>query len=436
MGNQLQKRIKWFSILVLGFSALSFHTYKTQLNSNSKSEGFYNSIINILTYFPRNLSELISKDNLASRSDVYIKSDPSFKPVNKLKSDLFLLGGNWQEDKQEWAVELRNLKSNQLIKSWQIKEEHYNAEKSPRLYPNAEVGNPILLMDSSLIVGQIGSFNLFKINKHSQVIWANHDYYIHHAMNLDKQGNVWICARKEKAQALLGNHKYSAPYMDDLLVLINQKDGSVLFEKSVIELLKENDLSSFAFGMNGTINGVASKYDPIHLNDIEPVFQTGVYQKKGDVWLSLRNSSTILLYRPTENKVVKVINGNLIHQHDVDVINDSTISVFNNNAITCIEENLNPKARVDSLPTSEVVFIDLRTERFKSVAVKNIYTATEGLCEQIDNDYWFVEEQNAGKIHVYQLGDLVYSSYYQLEGEYAELPHWSRVYKDLNFLND
>lgn len=418
------------SLLILGLGFLSFHTYKTQVNTISQGKGWYSNIINILTYFPRNLKALSNKDNLSSKSDVFVKVDPNFEGVNKLEKDLFLLGGNWKEE-EGWTVELKNLKSSEILKSWQVKEENYNQEKSPRLYPNAEVSNPILLKDSNLIVGQIGSFNLFKLNSNSEVVWENHDYYIHHAMNLDADGNIWVCSRKSEAQAILGNGTITKPYIDDLLVLVNQKDGKVIFEKSVIEILRENNLSSYALGMNGTIDGIASKYDPIHLNDIEPDLKTG------NVWLSFRNTSTIMLYNPSGNKILRVISGDLIHQHDVDIINDSVISVFNNNSITGLISDVKLGLRIDSLPSSQVVLIDLKSGEFWGKrAIRNVYTGTEGLSEYLGGDLWFIEEQNRGKIHVFDSSGIVYSNYYEREGNYTELPHWSRVYKDLNFLDD
>ena len=44
--------------------------------------------------------------------------------------------------------------------------------------------------------------------------------------------------------------------------------------------------------------------DPIHLNDIQPVNFNGDYWEKGDVFLSLRNQSMIVLYRPSTNQIV------------------------------------------------------------------------------------------------------------------------------------
>ena len=70
--------------------------------------------------------------------------------------------------------------------------------------------------------------------------------------------------------------------------------------------------------------------DPIHLNDIQPVLSDGKYFKKGDVFLSLRNLSMIVLYRPDENKIIWHKQFPWIWQHDVDILNDHQISIYNN----------------------------------------------------------------------------------------------------------
>ena len=72
--------------------------------------------------------------------------------------------------------------------------------------------------------------------------------------------------------------------------------------------------------------------DPIHLNDIQPVDFDGEFWKKGDLFLSLRHQSMVLLYRPATNKIIWKGTGPFFHQHDVDILNDHKISVFNNNS--------------------------------------------------------------------------------------------------------
>ena len=41
----------------------------------------------------------------------------------------------------------------------------------------------------------------------------------------------------------------------------------------------------------------------------------------------------VILYRPETNKIIKIIEGGFLHQHDVDILDDRTISIYNNNVL-------------------------------------------------------------------------------------------------------
>ena len=112
-------------------------------------------------------------------------------------------------------------------------------------------------------------------------------------------------------------------YHDDRIAKISL-DGKILYEKSITKILLENDL----FGL---ISNVYYGDDPIHLNDIEPVNFDSDYWLKGDVFLSIRSLSLIMLYRPSTNKVIWFKQGPWRFQHDVDIINKNTIAIFDNN---------------------------------------------------------------------------------------------------------
>jgi hypothetical protein len=71
--------------------------------------------------------------------------------------------------------------------------------------------------------------------------------------------------------------------------------------------------------------------DPTHLNDIQPVLADGPYWKKGDLFVSLRNISSIMLYRPSTDQIVWMKRGPWLSQHDVDILDDHRISVYDNN---------------------------------------------------------------------------------------------------------
>ena len=99
--------------------------------------------------------------------------------------------------------------------------------------------------------------------------------------------------------------------------------------------------------------------DPIHLNDIQPIDFDGEFWKKGDVFLSLRHQSMVLLYRPSTNKIIWKGIGRFFHQHDVDILNDHKISVFNNNSKNFAFGNV-----LDG--NNEVIIYDFKTNQYSS----------------------------------------------------------------------
>ena len=137
------------------------------------------------------------------------------------------------------------------------------------------------------------------------------------------------------------------------------------------------------------------KKDPIHLNDIQPVDFDGEFWKKGDVFLSLRNQSMIALYRPSINQIIWKINGPFFNQHDVDILNDHSIAIFNNNMKAF------PKGHVVD-GYNEVIVYDFKSKNFssylKNSLVKNdVRTITQGRSEILPNGDLFLEETNYGR---------------------------------------
>ena len=170
----------------------------------------------------------------------------------------------------------------------------------------------------------------------------------------DHEGNIWIGGQMNpKSQYVT---KYSTKkYMDDSIIKINT-DGEILFNKSVTEILIENRLVDENIFTIVDDNILATRsIDPIHLNDIEPAFTDTEYWKQEDVFLSLKHQSAIIHYRPSTNKVINYITGPFAQQHDVDIISDKEISIFNNNNFFVNNEY------------SEVVIYNFETKKFRKL---------------------------------------------------------------------
>ena len=239
--------------------------------------------------------------------------------------------------------------------------------------------HPLLLEDGSLtsIYGPV-----FKIDFCSNLIWLNDEEFFHHSQMLDHEGNIWIGSMMNPLSQYV--KKYSTKdFKDNSIIKINT-EGKVLYNKSVTEILIENNLID--------LNFFASRYwDPIHLNDIEPTFNDTKYWRKGDIFISMRHQSAIIHYRPATNKVINYIKGPFSQQHDVDIISDKEISIFNNNKF------------INNNQHSEVIIYNFESKKFRKLfndqlQNENFKTESEGLSHIFKDGSLLVDESNHGRI--------------------------------------
>jgi hypothetical protein len=256
-------------------------------------------------------------------------------------------------------------------------------------------------------------------------------------MNLDQEGNIWACAREP---GIFENKSLNqiVKYRDDVLTKIDVNTGKTLFNKSISEILIENDLIGVLYGSS---NGTAlNANDPIHLNDIEPVLISGRYYEAGDVFVSIRNRSIVFLYRPSTNKVIKIIQGTFVQQHDVDIVSDSTIAIFNNNVPTMRRSDTKNKKLINlpsNFENSGIEIFNFNNNTFESLIpnqfkAENIYTTTEGLYTILENGDVFVESTNSDKIYLFNNDEIIFSRYLNSSNdEYTNRTHWIRIYENI-----
>ena len=176
----------------------------------------------------------------------------------------------------------------------------------------------------------------------------NKKYFLfHHSINKNHE-NLFLVPLSEFVGLKEENSSYEEnyiTYLDENLKVINKI--------SLTKIFVDNNFESIVFGMS-KMSG-----DPFHLNDIEPIKSDGEYWKKGDLFLSLRNLSLIVLYRPSSNKILKVIRGPFFQQHDVDIISDGKIALFNNNSKIF-------KFKRSNINNSNVIIYDFKTNKFQN----------------------------------------------------------------------
>ena len=113
-------------------------------------------------------------------------------------------------------------------------------------------------------------------------------------------------------------------YWDDSIIKLNI-NGEIIFRKSVTEILIENKLVDDYFFQNTGLKA----HDPIHLNDIELALNDTNIGKKAS-FLSARHLSQQYIIGQVQIKWLIILQV-LFMQHDVDIISNNEISIFNNN---------------------------------------------------------------------------------------------------------
>ena len=165
---------------------------------------------------------------------------------------------------------------------------------------------------------------------------------------------------------------------------------------SVADLLVNNGLEHLLYG----VSNPKSNLDPIHLNQIAPVLQDSGSLLKGQLILSLRNLSTILVIDPTRGFVVWHKTGPWMNQHCAMHVGPSTISILDNHSFVQGDYWSKPKwhtkiitCNIDSGEIQEVPLFDDTS--------KNLKIPIEGRALKIGLNRWLVEDSFNGAILIF-----------------------------------
>jgi hypothetical protein len=382
-----------------------------------------------LAEIPMNLKKMTIDDDLATIEHRF----SGLRGFNgePLEEETYLLLSKYDGDTERSVVELVDLRSFEVKKTWrpdidQINKlvdtsrpefENLHRDRNDRRYM---ITHPFLTKDGGLIFKS--SSPLVKIDKHSQLVWQNQEDEFHHSLEQDHEGNFWVPSNFYPYQV---DKKYVGSewgnYYDHAITKVSA-DGEILFQKSVSKILLENN-QKMIFVDNGNRK---FEVDPIHLNDILPALTDGPHWKQGDLFLSLRHQSMIILYRPSTNKIIWTGEGHTAAQHDVDILDDHRISIFNNNA-----KHFFDGEKVDG--SNEVVIYDFKTDSYskyldESLKQYDVRTATEGRSQILDNNDLFIEEQNYGRILYFNKDKSLQWQYVnRADDENIYYVNWSRI---------
>ena len=303
-------------------------------------------------------------------------------------------------DKRE-KLELVSLPSMRTVYSWPVNGSELRKRVGRSLEPISwDNGyfvpiHPWLEVNGDLIVKNF--YAAFRIDACGKPLWSVHDAAYHHSIEADAEGNLWIPSTPERPSVEFVSDKFQDNGISEI-----SPSGKLLFVRSVAQILIRHGYANWLFSIPYD--------DPTHLNDIQPVLVDGPYWKKGDLFLSLRNLSTIMLYRPSTDEIVWFKRGPWIDQHDVDILDDHRISIYDNAA----------QARTSGTPyiasSSQVMVYDFATGKVsmplqRAMNDNAVRSFTEGLFTQLAGGSTLIEDPNEGKLIIFRADGAIAAQY-------------------------
>lgn len=279
-----------------------------------------------------------------------------------------------------------------------------------------EIGiyHPFFFKDSSLLFNVHHLGLTYKIDKYSKLLWKS-KRLTHHSIEIDEEGNIWTCSID-----LDNNTANKYRYVDDAILCLD-KNGNEKYFKSLTDIFKENKV--FKSLIEATpISEQNQVKDPYHLNEVQPVKSSGRFWNKGDVFLSLRHKSMVVLFRPKESKILWVMQGPWNMQHDINIVNDSIISMFNNNT-SFLNKEINS--------SSNIAYYNFNNQTVNFEAKDIFSSETQGRQSKLTTGDFFIESTDSGIYYLLDsIGTIKYNFYvpYPPQPEFAQVPGWSRVY--------
>jgi|694.fasta_scaffold23931_2 hypothetical protein len=449
-GERPRRRLSpaYVARLAMWLVVLCLYSWAVQhVVNGGRSLGGFTKPLKAFAEFPDKVGEVLASDALRNIPDSYLKLAPGFSPTNELQHDLYGLNGFWNAERDVWDIHMFNFRTDSVLHTWSIPRNAqgrtWQLDKAERLFENAPPMHSYVLPDRSVIAKLNKTPNLLKLDRASRIVWTNHDLIWHHCIQPSVDGHIWTCGsdipyrvgKPSIGRRVVNLNGHKVPFQEDHIVKIDVNTGKILFRKGVGEILVENGLAGRLYG--GLLQ------DPIHLNDCSPVMTDGPYWKRGDLFLSVRGRSMVLLYRPSENKVVRVVDGPLILEHDINVLDDHRISIFNNRAINSNQYPEEPEVHlprsmsvpVDSLNHSQVLVYDLADSSFTPLyddlmRSEDIQTLTQGMQDILSTGELFVEAQNIGKYYVLGPSGVVMRKVFAtpVEGR-VHGPNWTRIFE-------
>ena len=179
--------------------------------------------------------------------------------------------------------------------------------------------HPLLMKDGGIIFHPGAGAPLVRLSACSEMEWVNYNFFHHSIEKIDEDKIMATITTKINKDNNIGKF-----IKDDGYAIVDTKNGNILKEESVTNILIANDYEYLVLGRPFSTN-------IIHLNDSQPILINDDYVNQGDIAFSSRHLSTVFLYRPKDKKIIWLKSGPWLGQHDIDYLGEGVSSIYGNN---------------------------------------------------------------------------------------------------------
>ncbi len=245
---------------------------------------------------------------------------------------------------------------------------------------------------------------LLKLNKNSDVLWTI-NLPTHHAVTRDSDGSIWTLSREKIYNKEEWIPLVRTPYWDDKVLHISS-EGEILTEFSVLDVILDNQYEGILYGGHPGRPTIHHD-DPLHVNDIRILTEEKAEHfpevKAGDIMLSMRTISTILILDRHTLDIKWCMRGPFHRQHCPRVSSDGSLLIFDNR--TAYGQN-GFKARYliepQDLGYSRLLAIDpVRRKiiwQYQGTREEPFYTSIQGWLEEMPNGDLLAVESEGGRV--------------------------------------
>ena len=447
--NKIVGKLRWITGFIVFFILMSYVSKEAfEKKFNNERRNFVESLIVSVSGVPSTLKSWyesnfkrppLSIDITNHMGENLFEIGKIPEQMNVLDSLYILYYQYHGEDKG--TVYLKNVKNGSLAHSWDIplktvledltnidreligkyKEESLPVNLTMKVAKNFNsigISQSLIVENQSLVFHCGGLGYMYKIDRDSNLLWKS-KRLTHHSIASDRNDNIWTCSidlENETANKL--NYREDAIVSYDL-------NGKELYFIPLTELFVKNDLFNKLIASTPNYNNDKYGLDPYHLNDVLPVLENGKIWDQDDVFVSLRTQSMVMHFRPQNDSIIWYEKGPWFGQHDVDIKNDSTISVFNNN-IWFFNNKYLPSGR-----TSNIASYDFSSKKVTMSYTGEFASAYEGRQTRLSSGELIVEATEKGIYYYFDDKERLVARFYSPFGsdkKKAMRPRWSRFY--------